>query len=130
MEEKKAKEYEYEVNFSSDDDNTSSSGSSSEEYDDPPSQQQMRLSLPNTAINADRFGVSDRAAAAIATGVLQDMGLVSEEHREMVIDKAKVRRERAKMRRNIAENEEEDGLMKEKTTLGRRRLLMETSVWI
>ena len=54
------------------------------------------------------FGVSDRAAAEIATGVLQDMGLVSEEHRGMVIDKAKVRRERSKMRRSITENEKEE----------------------
>ncbi|CAH0558691.1 unnamed protein product [Brassicogethes aeneus] len=36
---------------------------------------QMRIKLKNTALISDRFGVSDRATAAIASSVLQDVGI-------------------------------------------------------
>ncbi|GBO34371.1 hypothetical protein AVEN_228223-1, partial [Araneus ventricosus] len=37
----------------------------------------MRLGLPSTAVVADRFGVWDRAVAAIALSVLHDVGLIT-----------------------------------------------------
>ena len=37
----------------------------------------MRIKLPTTALTSDRFGVSDRATAAIASSVLQDLGLIT-----------------------------------------------------
>lgn len=62
---------------------------------------QMRMPLPNLVREADRFGISDRATAAIATAVLADFGLVTNYDRSNVIDKSKVRRERKKMRENL-----------------------------
>ena len=61
------------------------------------SQNQMR-SLEQTSVTCDRFQVSDRAGAAIATSVLSDLGFVSSEDRSRIIDKGKLRRERQKQR--------------------------------
>src|SRR6185436_11657341 len=60
---------------------------------------QMRVSLPNLAGAADSFGISDRAAACLATAVLQDVNLVTESDHRLVIDKSKIRRERNKLRK-------------------------------
>ncbi|GBN08776.1 hypothetical protein AVEN_23562-1 [Araneus ventricosus] len=38
---------------------------------------QMRLGLPSIAVVGDRFGVWDRAVAAIASSVLHDVGLIT-----------------------------------------------------
>ena len=66
---------------------------------------QMRLSLSCLALAWDRHMVSDRSAAAIASAVLQDVGLISGEDRTQVIDRHKIRRERGKMRKNAKEVE-------------------------
>ena len=63
-------------------------------------QQQMRCQrtrrntrkIPTLARACDRHGVSDRAAAAIASAVLQDFGIISNEDPSAVIDRNKVRR--------------------------------------
>lgn len=62
---------------------------------------QMRLPLPHLAKEADRYGISDRAAASLATAVLIDVGFVSKEDQSFVIDKNKVHRERQKLRENL-----------------------------
>jgi hypothetical protein len=59
---------------------------------------QMRVQLKNTALACDRFGVSDRATAAIASSVLHDLGLATKEEDSLIIDKNKVRRERKSYR--------------------------------
>jgi len=43
--------------------------------------------LPSLARACDRVGVSDRAAAAIVSAVLQDFGLISTEDLQNVVDK-------------------------------------------
>uniref|UniRef100_A0A1B6KM51 Uncharacterized protein n=1 Tax=Graphocephala atropunctata TaxID=36148 RepID=A0A1B6KM51_9HEMI len=53
---------------------------------------QMRVKLTNTALTSDRFGVSDRATAAIASSLLQDFGIIIETEHSNVIDKNKIRR--------------------------------------
>lgn len=53
---------------------------------------QMRVKLTNTALTSDRFGVSDRATAAIASSLLQDFGIITETEHSNVIDKNKIRR--------------------------------------
>ena len=58
---------------------------------------QMRLALTSTATTSARFGVSDRATAAIVSSVLHDIGLVTEEDTVHVVDKSKIRRERQKI---------------------------------
>lgn len=55
----------------------------------------MRISLKATALTSDRYGVSDRATAAIASSILQDIGLITESDTSHVVDKSKVRREKA-----------------------------------
>lgn len=59
-------------------------------------QRQRRNSrkLPTLARACDRHGVSDRAAAAIASAVLEDFGILSKEDCFNVIDRNKVRRSR------------------------------------
>lgn len=70
---------------------------------------QMRLSLKSTALVSDRFGVSDRATAAIASSVLFGLGVVSSESdTSLVIDKNKIRREKHKARQAIKEKDLED----------------------
>uniref|UniRef100_A0A1B6CMK4 Uncharacterized protein n=1 Tax=Clastoptera arizonana TaxID=38151 RepID=A0A1B6CMK4_9HEMI len=51
---------------------------------------QMRIQLKNTALASDRFGVSDRATAAIASSVMHDVGLATKEDDSLIIDKNKV----------------------------------------
>ena len=58
----------------------------------------MRVNLPSLALACDRHGVSDRAAAGIASAVLQDVGIIHQDDATKVIDRNKVRRERSKKR--------------------------------
>lgn len=58
----------------------------------------MRVKLKATALNSDRYSVSDRATAAIASSVLQDIGVISESDTVHVIDKCKIRREKKSVR--------------------------------
>lgn len=48
-----------------------------------------------------QHGLSDRSAAAVASSVLEDVGLISPEDTSHVIDRCKVRRERKKNRCNM-----------------------------
>jgi hypothetical protein len=62
---------------------------------------QMRISLPSLARECDRYGFSDRSAAAIASAILKDVGLIHEGNNSKVIDRSKVRRERKKLRNQL-----------------------------
>ncbi|GBM54076.1 hypothetical protein AVEN_247690-1 [Araneus ventricosus] len=55
---------------------------------------QMRLVLPSTAMVGDRFGITDRAVAAIASSVLHDVGLITSNNSDLVVDENKLRREK------------------------------------
>lgn len=55
---------------------------------------QMRVNLKSTAILSARYGVSDRATAAIASSVLHDLGVVTDSDPSHVVDKNKIRREK------------------------------------
>ncbi|CAG5051418.1 unnamed protein product [Parnassius apollo] len=46
----------------------------------------------------DKYGISDRAGAAIVSATLQDIGLVTESNKSSVIDRSKIRRARAQTR--------------------------------
>lgn len=59
---------------------------------------QNRQRLSHVAMEADRWSVSDRAAAAIATATLVDFGLVTQFDRTLIIDRHKIRRERENFR--------------------------------
>ncbi|GBN55367.1 hypothetical protein AVEN_208338-1 [Araneus ventricosus] len=61
----------------------------------------MRLGLPSTAVVGDRFGVSDRAVAAIASSVLHDVGLITSNNSDLMVDENKLRREKAKVRKDL-----------------------------
>lgn len=52
---------------------------------------QMRVKLKNTTLTSDRFGVYDRATAAIASSVLKDFGIITENEHSNVVDKNKIR---------------------------------------
>ena len=64
-------------------------------------QMQMRVKLPSLASICDRTGVSDRTAAAIASAVLEDIGLITPLDNSKVIDRMKVRRERKRNRERL-----------------------------
>ncbi|GBM59213.1 hypothetical protein AVEN_158736-1 [Araneus ventricosus] len=49
----------------------------------------------------DRFGISDRASAAIVSAVLQDVGIISESNVLNVVDRNKIRRGRTKARTTL-----------------------------
>lgn len=59
------------------------------------------MKIPVLAEILDRYAISDRAGAAIASAVLQDYGLVSDRSSENVIDRHKIRRARQKNRNNL-----------------------------
>ena len=52
--------------------------------------------LPTLARACNRHGVSDRCAAALASAVLQDFGVITPTDKSKVIDKNRIRRERKK----------------------------------
>ena len=56
----------------------------------------------------ERYQLTDRAGAAIASSVLQDLGLDNEENRSMIIDYHKLRRERQKYREETRKQKEEN----------------------
>ena len=61
--------------------------------------------IPTIALEADRFDVSNRAAAAITTAALINFGVVSAENRTHIIDSNKVWRARQKLRKNVRKDE-------------------------
>lgn len=79
-------------------DTSITSESSDEEQTFPPSSSKPKkrkiASLKNLSTICDRYGISDRAAAAVASAVLQDAEINNE-----VIDKSKLRRARQKLRK-------------------------------
>ena len=54
------------------------------------SKNRNKTAIPNIAFEADRYGVSNRAAAAISTATLVDYGIISSEDNVNVIDHRKV----------------------------------------
>ncbi|CAG5000463.1 unnamed protein product [Parnassius apollo] len=54
-----------------------------------------------STLACDRTGVSDRAAAIIASSVLKDVGIISTKDPSGVIDRSKLRRERTKVRSSL-----------------------------
>lgn len=62
-----------------------------------------KIPIPVLATMCDRYGISDRSAAAVATAVLQDFGLVTSKDKSLVIDKNKVRRARETVRHDMQE---------------------------
>ena len=53
----------------------------------------------------ERYQLSDRARAAISTSTLQDMGMVTDKDKSLVIDPSKLRRERERCREEIHQEE-------------------------
>ena len=50
--------------------------------------------MPSVTSIADRIGISDRAAAVIASAALQDFGIITEEDKTNLTDRMKIRRAR------------------------------------
>ena len=65
----------------------------------------LRRGMPALARACDRHGLSDRSAAAVASAVLEDFGLVTAADSSNVIDQSKVRRERRKTRGTLRARE-------------------------
>lgn len=61
----------------------------------------MRIKLKSTALVSDRFGLSDRAIAAVASSLLEDVGLITTSDVHLTIDRSKVRREKKQQRANL-----------------------------
>ncbi|GBO46695.1 hypothetical protein AVEN_43874-1 [Araneus ventricosus] len=62
---------------------------------------QMRLGLPSTPVVGEKCGVSDRAVAAIASSVLHDVGLITSNNSDLVVDENKLRREKVRVRKDL-----------------------------
>lgn len=60
-----------------------------------------RYNTPNFAMECDRYGISDEAAASLASALLKDMDIKDENDKLIIMDRNKVRRERFKCRENI-----------------------------
>lgn len=62
------------------------------------------LALPTVAKVCDRYGLSSRSAAAIASAILADVGLISTEDLSLVIDKNKIHRAVSKARKEASKD--------------------------
>lgn len=58
---------------------------------------EKKVSFEKTALVIQRYGVSDRAAAALTSSVLDDVGYTSNIGTKVIVDKSKVRREIVKV---------------------------------
>ncbi|GBN35811.1 hypothetical protein AVEN_66282-1 [Araneus ventricosus] len=79
-----------------------------------------RISLSHTESAAFRTGVSERDVALIASAVLEDAGLVTE-NKHPVVYKNKIHRERKKLEKKVQEEENLDGLKTESVFFDERR---------
>lgn len=70
----------------------------------------MRIKLKSTALVSDRYDVSDRSTAAIASGVLHDVGIVPNCDISQVVDKCKLRREKHNIRADLSNSLTENKL--------------------
>jgi hypothetical protein len=61
----------------------------------------MRHRLPNFAENCDRYQVSNRAAASIASLILKDVNIITPSDKKHIVDKSKVKREIKKIRMEL-----------------------------
>lgn len=91
----------------SDEEDTLSKSHSKHDLLTPESKRQkmMTVRLPSLAKACDRTGISDRAAAIIASSVLQDMRIVSPNDTSKVIDRSKIRRERSRTRQELTKQD-------------------------
>lgn len=62
------------------------------------------LEIPTVAAICDKYKISHRSAAAVASAVLQDVGIVTKSDKEIVIDKIKMRRAREHNRKTLSNN--------------------------
>ena len=62
--------------------------------------------MREVAVTCERFGISDRAGAAIASATLKAFGNVTDTNKTNVTDRSKLRRERQKYREEIQKDEE------------------------
>lgn len=58
----------------------------------------QNVTLSNFAIKCDRYGVSHRAAAALASGLMKDLNIKDKNDQMLIVDKNKVQRERNRCR--------------------------------
>ena len=67
--------------------------------------QQNRAKLKELAMACERYEMSDRAGAAVASATLKAFGIVTEEDKRYMVDRSKLRRERQKYREEIRNKE-------------------------
>lgn len=72
--------------------------------------QRNSLQIPVLARTLDRYSISDRAGAAIASAVLQDVGIIKNEDKSSIFDKNKIRRARSKKREGIIDGKQNSSL--------------------
>ena len=72
------------------------------EVDIEPSQSPKRPHLSNLALACERTGVSDRAAAMIASSVLQHYGIITPDISRHMVDRSKIRRSRNDIRKQVS----------------------------
>ena len=71
----------------------------------PSTSTQCRIDITSVIQESDRYMVSDRATAAIASATLQSVNLVSEEETANIIDKSKIRRDRKRWHSKLRQEE-------------------------
>lgn len=59
------------------------------------------MSLKNVSAVCDRYGTSDRESAAIVSAAFQDLGVINNDDKSLVVDRHKLRRARQKTRRKV-----------------------------
>lgn len=90
------------------------SGDASEAETEPATKRKYTTGYyyPQLVTEADRYGISDRATAAIATAVLKDLDVKDDKEEPIIIDRLKVRRDREKNRQEVLRNNQDLTLLK------------------
>lgn len=65
------------------------------------------MDVTNVALTAERYDVSDTAAAAIASAAYLDAGIITDDNHQLVVDRSKIRRARIILRNQNAINPSE-----------------------
>ena len=89
-------------------DQTQSSAASEFVSQSMPYENQNQMIWSNLARMSERFQISNRAAAAIANSVMQDLGLITDNDKTYVIDRSKLQRERQRCHAEIRKKEQEN----------------------
>lgn len=78
--------------------------SEDDQWEPRPKPKRQRIKLKASAMICERYGIANRAGAALVTAVLEDIGVVTPDDKRLVVDHHKLKRARNSCRKMLREN--------------------------